>query len=130
MQGYDGLNRAVDGDVVAVELLPEDQWSAPSEIILQNDDVDDEGNFFPFRFFFFHHHITCEYFILGFAEEIVEKVLKVETKKEKTPTGKIVGIIRRKWRQYCGILQHNALQNVSLLEIFFRVKINLLKSRM
>lgn len=53
MQGYDGLNRAVDGDVVAVELLPEDQWSAPSEIILQNDDVDDEGNFFPFRLIFF-----------------------------------------------------------------------------
>lgn len=26
---------------------------------------------------------------------------------EKTPTGVIVGIIRRKWRQYCGILQIN-----------------------
>lgn len=58
--------------------------------------------------------------MLGFAEEIVEKVLKVETNKEKTPTGKIVGIIRRKWRQYCGILQQNALQNVSFLEILLR----------
>lgn len=43
MQGYTGLNRAVDGDIVAVELLPEEQWSAPSEIVLQDDENNDEG---------------------------------------------------------------------------------------
>lgn len=29
---------------------------------------------------------------------------KVDSEDEITPTGKVVGIIRRKWRQYCGIL--------------------------
>jgi len=29
------------------------------------------------------------------------------------PTGHIVGIIRRKWRQYCGILQQNQIKGVS-----------------
>ncbi|XKL62471.1 hypothetical protein PGB90_002304 [Kerria lacca] len=87
IQGYIELNRAVHGDIVALELLPEEQWSAPSEIVLQDDEVDNE-------------------------EQIVEsEIIKPKTVKEKTPTGKIVGIIRRKWRQYCGILQDNILQN-------------------
>lgn len=32
---------------------------------------------------------------------------------ERRPTGRIVGIIRRKWRQYCGILQANPVKGVS-----------------
>lgn len=35
------------------------------------------------------------------------------TNKEKQPTGKVVGIIKRKWRQYCGILQPNLLKGSS-----------------
>lgn len=46
MQGREGLNRAVDGDTVAVEVLPEEEWSAPSEIVLQDDgDKQDNGMF-------------------------------------------------------------------------------------
>lgn len=86
MQGRAGLNRAVDGDTVAVRLLSEDEWVCPSEIILE-----DEGE----------------------GDDIVDDVatkedeLKKATKKKSgaKPTGRVVGIIRRKWRQYCGILQ-------------------------
>lgn len=85
MQGHDGLNRAVDGDIVAVELFDESSWKAPSELILQ-DDQDDPGD-------------VLEQVNLP-AEVAVE---------EKQPTGKVVGIIRRKWRQYCGILQINPI---------------------
>lgn len=79
----------MDGDIVAIELFPEDQWKSPSDIILQDDqedpgDVLDQENAMP--------------------EE--SKAVKVE---DKTPTGKVVGIIRRKWRQYCGILQLNPI---------------------
>lgn len=41
-----------------------------------------------------------------------DKSLEIETEptnEEKIPTGKVVGIIRRKWRQYCGILQANPI---------------------
>lgn len=44
MQGHAGLNRAVDGDTVVLELLPEDKWVAPSDIVLE-DLEDDPGNF-------------------------------------------------------------------------------------
>lgn len=90
IQGRDALNRAVDGDIVAVEILPEEKWTAPSEIILQDDQenpddaLEDEANFLP--------------------------QIKATEVAERSPTGRIVGIIRRKWRQYCGILQPNLVQ--------------------
>ncbi|XP_066596305.1 exosome complex exonuclease RRP44 [Prorops nasuta] len=91
IQGRANLNRAIDGDLVAIELLPEAEWSAPSEIILQDEQEADGGN--------------------G-LEEDEEELTKIpaEAKSEKTPTGKVVGIIRRKWRQYCGILQPSEMK--------------------
>jgi len=95
VQGRTNLNRAVDGDVVAVEILPNDQWSTPSEIVLQdeeNADTDDVPE----------------------DERILTKQ-NISKIKKKVPTGKIVGIIRRKWRQYCGILQPSAIKGVRIL---------------
>lgn len=84
VQGHAGLNRAVDGDTVALELLPESEWVAPSDIVLE-DAEDDPGD------------------ILD-DEAKMEKEKAKSKKVEREPTGRIVGIIRRKWRQYCGIL--------------------------
>jgi len=47
-------------------------------------------------------------------EEENALVKSKEMQVEKVPTGHIVGIIRRKWRQYCGILQQNHIKGVSL----------------
>lgn len=81
LQGREGLNRAVDGDIVAIELLPEAEWTGPSEIILQ-DDQEDPGDVLE-----------------------IEAASLPTAKIERQPTGRVVGIIRRKWRQYCGMLQ-------------------------
>ena len=43
-------------------------------------------------------------FPLDHDKEIIEQAIKA---KDIQPTGQIVGIIRRKWRQYCGMLQEN-----------------------
>lgn len=84
----------MDGDIVAIELLPESEWTAPSEIVLEDktdDPIDDNVN-----------------------ENETENLLHESGNlKEKTPTGRIVGIIKRKWRQYCGILQRNVLEGSS-----------------
>ncbi|XP_034936260.1 exosome complex exonuclease RRP44 [Chelonus insularis] len=90
VQGRAGLNRAIDGDIVAIELLPEEEWSIPSELVLEEDDnEEDPGD------------------VLDEEKEILEQ--KPIKEVERTPTGRIVGIIRRKWRQYCGILQPNVV---------------------
>lgn len=96
VQGREGLNRAVDGDTVALELLPEEEWSAPSEIVLQDDDTSDNDD------------------LLNEEEQLIKEKKKA---KEKQPTGRIVGIVRRKWRQYCGILQNNPVKG-SVRHIF------------
>lgn len=105
MQGRTNLNRAVDGDIVAIEILPDNQWSAPSEIVLQDeentDDADDADD------------VTKD-------EKVLAKASSLKTK-EKVPTGKIVGIIRRKWRQYCGILQPSPIKGVRICHIVTQI---------
>nr|XP_002132066.1 exosome complex exonuclease RRP44 [Ciona intestinalis] len=76
IQGRLNLNRAVHEDVVAVEMLPEDQWSNPSGVILD---------------------VTVQP-----GAEITDSEKK---KSSGVPTGKVVGIIKRSWRPYCGILE-------------------------
>jgi exosome complex exonuclease DIS3/RRP44 len=69
-----------------VELLKEEEWVCPSEIVLEDEGVGDEN-----------------------VDDVATKEdeLKKATKRKSgaKPTGKVVGIVRRKWRQYCGILQ-------------------------
>ena len=35
IQGHQNLNRAVHSDVVAIEMLAEDDWSCPSSLVLE-----------------------------------------------------------------------------------------------
>lgn len=85
------MNRVVDGDVVAIELLPESKWSAQSEVILQDDDEEDKDDIIQ-------------------DEKYLQKMIMNTNASTKQPTAKIVGIIRRKWRQYCGILLQNPIK--------------------
>lgn len=91
LQGRLAQNRAVDGDIVAIELLPEDQWSVPSDLVIQ-DEEEDPGD--------------------SLEDEDQLKATKLPKNVERTPTGIVVGIIRRKWRQYCGILQPSLVKGV------------------
>ncbi|KAL1139192.1 hypothetical protein AAG570_009251 [Ranatra chinensis] len=84
IQGRECLNRAIDGDTVAVEILPKDQWKAPTNIVLPD-------------------------------EEIISKVEAEIDDADKQVTGKVVGIVQRKWKQYCGILQPSPVPGVSIL---------------
>uniref|UniRef100_A0A673CVA2 Exosome complex exonuclease RRP44 n=1 Tax=Sphaeramia orbicularis TaxID=375764 RepID=A0A673CVA2_9TELE len=77
LQGLQNLNRAVHQDVVAVQLLPRDHWVAPSSVVLQDEGMAKDEN--P-------------------EEEEEEKAVSVK------PTGKVVGIIKRNWRPFCGML--------------------------
>ncbi|XP_063619441.1 exosome complex exonuclease RRP44 [Cydia splendana] len=84
LQGHIGINRAVDGDLVAIEVFPKEEWRKPSDIVLE-DKADDPGDLLE-------------------EEAVLLKNAQPAGDDEITPTGKVVGIIRRKWRQYCGIL--------------------------
>ncbi|XP_062581168.1 exosome complex exonuclease RRP44-like [Saccostrea cucullata] len=94
IQGLQHLNRAVHDDIVAVEMLEEEEWSCPSSMILvhteDKDDTDEEEE-----------------------EKTLEKKRRKVPKELRQPTGKVVGIIKRNWRQYCGMLQPSMLKQAT-----------------
>jgi exosome complex exonuclease DIS3/RRP44 len=105
--GRENMNRAVQGDIVAIEVFSEREWKAPTnEVVdqdcelvsyftritltklkatLKNDDADESDE-------------------EGERVYMDEKVLRTEVPSrsisEKQPTGRIVGIIKRNWRAY------------------------------
>lgn len=97
MQGRSGLNRAVDGDIVAVEVFDKKQWTAPSDIILEDECTPE----------------TAVEDVLNKENEL--KNASVGKDKDVRPTGRVVGIIRRRWRQYCGILQPGSFDSLRQL---------------
>uniref|UniRef100_I3IVR5 Protein DIS3 homolog n=1 Tax=Oreochromis niloticus TaxID=8128 RepID=I3IVR5_ORENI len=83
IQGLQNLNRAVHQDVVAVQLLPRSEWVAPSSVVLQDEGTgkDDED-----------------------AEEEEGNLRTAAAEAARKPTGKVVGVIKRNWRPFCGML--------------------------
>ncbi|KZO91801.1 RNB-domain-containing protein [Calocera viscosa TUFC12733] len=97
--GRTDLNRAVAGDIVAVELYPESEWKAPGDevvdqdVALANDDADDsEGE------------------DASAAAETERRLAQREAADardvarrnplERHPTGRVVGVVKRNWRAY------------------------------
>lgn len=106
--GRENINRAVDGDVVVVEVLPKDQWKEPStqiieeETVTKNENADaDEGD--------------------DLISEKERKALQEEVKRTQgktgeghlQPTAKVVGVIKRNWRQYVGHIDQSSVSQSS-----------------
>ncbi|XP_041055302.1 exosome complex exonuclease RRP44 [Carcharodon carcharias] len=88
VRGLKNLNRAIHEDVVAVELLPKGKWVAPSAVVLQDEgqveaDEEDEKE--------------------GFLKNITAKTFS-------KPSGKVIGIIKRNWRSYCGMISKSQIK--------------------
>ncbi|KAK5968788.1 DIS3 exosome endoribonuclease and 3'-5' exoribonuclease [Trichostrongylus colubriformis] len=89
-----GGNRAIDGDIVAVQLLPEEEWSLPEKKVRLRDvedlemKADDEAE----------------------ADDSEEVPKAKRPKLATVPTAKVVGIMKRNWRPYCGILMRSQLK--------------------
>ncbi|EPQ31086.1 uncharacterized protein PFL1_01275 [Pseudozyma flocculosa PF-1] len=97
--GREAMNRAIDGDIVAVQILPKEEWKAATEEVidadaaLRNDDVegsDGEGG----------NEEDDEEARLARKEQADAEANARSTKGEPQPTGKVVGIVRRNWRSY------------------------------
>ena len=95
--GRESSNRSVSGDVVVVEILPKNQWKQPStkivdeEAMNQNEGADDEE--------------TSQ----AIVTEGERRVLQDEVKSahqagadRAQPTARVVGVMKRSWRQYVG----------------------------
>ncbi|KAG9510647.1 Exosome complex exonuclease RRP44, partial [Fragariocoptes setiger] len=94
IQGRESINRAMQDDVVVIEILPESMWKSTSDIVILpdatgRDDVVDEGD------------RDQENMLLAMSQANKDSL----PGGAKRPTGKVVSIVKRSWRQYCGSLR-------------------------
>ncbi|KAK4173685.1 putative mitotic control protein [Triangularia setosa] len=102
--GRENINRAVDGDLVVVEVLPKDQWKEPSIQVIEEDAITKNEN-------------PDAEESDDFVSEKERKALQEEVKRthSKTteghaqPTAKVVGVIKRNWRQYVGHIDQSSV---------------------
>lgn len=104
--GRENSNRSVSGDVVVVEVLPKDQWKAPSskileeEVINKNDNADAEDG----------EAVITEQERRALQEE-VKRAHGKTTEGKPQPTARVVGIIKRNWRQYVGHVDRDSVKS-------------------
>ncbi|KAJ6809856.1 exosome complex exonuclease RRP44-like protein A [Iris pallida] len=96
IHGRSNMNRAFDGDIVAVELLPQDQWHEGESSIIADDEDDEEDDV----------HLAP-----SSADDAPRSINQVQHAAASTltvssrPVGRVVGIIKRNWHSYCGSLE-------------------------
>lgn len=106
--GRENGNRAVSGDVVVVEVLPQDQWKAPStkiveeETLTKNENAEAEEG----------ETIVSEKERRALQEE-VKRAHGQSTEGKPQPTARVVGIIKRNWRQYVGHIDKDSVRSTS-----------------
>ena len=108
--GRESSNRAVSGDVVVVEVLPKSQWKAPSTKIIEEETLNrnenaetEEGD---------GEAVVTEQERRALQEE-VKKTHGRSTEGRPQPTARVVGVIKRNWRQYVGHVDGNATSTAS-----------------
>lgn len=108
--GRENSNRAVSGDVVVVEVLPKSQWKAPSTKIIEEETLNknenaetEEGE---------GEAVVTEQERRALQEE-VKKTQGHSTEGRPQPTARVVGVIKRNWRQYVGHVDGNASSKIS-----------------
>ncbi|KAK4560413.1 exosome catalytic subunit dis3 [Recurvomyces mirabilis] len=108
IQGRENSNRAVSGDIVVIEVLPKDQWKAPSSKVIEEEDVGKNES-----------AEVDEDSPEGIVSERERRALQDEVKKahgqstegQKQPTARVVGIVKRNWRQYVGHIDRDSVRS-------------------
>lgn len=95
--GRENINRAIDSDVVVVEVLPKDQWKEPSTTIIEEESVTKDENADGED----GQELVSERERKLLQDE-VRKTHSKGTEGRAQPTAKVVGVIKRNWRQYVG----------------------------
>lgn len=94
--GRTNMNRAFDCDIVAVELLPQEQWHEEKSLfIAAEEDDEDEDDV----------HLAPSSADDAPRTASVTAAGAGESSAPGRPSGRVVGIIKRNWHSYCGSLE-------------------------
>ena len=106
--GRENSNRAVNGDVVVVEILPKSQWKLPSTQIIEDEALNKDENPDAED----GEAIVTEQEKRALQDE-VKKVQGRGSEGRPQPTAKVVGVIKRNWRQYVGHIDSSSASSRS-----------------
>ncbi|PTB69887.1 RNB-domain-containing protein [Trichoderma citrinoviride] len=95
--GRENINRSIDGDVVVVELLPQDQWKSPSTKIIEEEAITKDENADTEE----RQDFISDKERKALQEE-VKRTQRASGENQLQPTAKVVGVVKRNWRQYVG----------------------------
>ncbi|KAI5854733.1 hypothetical protein BZA05DRAFT_472542 [Tricharina praecox] len=95
--GRENINRAVSGDLVVVELLPQDQWKQPSSKILEEESLNKNDNPETDQ----PEAVETEQERRALIEE-AKRSQGNSAEGKPQPTAKVVGVVKRNWRYYVG----------------------------
>ncbi|KAF3910176.1 hypothetical protein ABW21_db0200754 [Orbilia brochopaga] len=96
--GLENMNRAVDGDLVVVELLPQELWKRQSDKLVDQDTLTKNENADVDEV----EAIVTERERRALVDE-AKRIQRSQDESQKVqPTAKIVGIVKRNWRSYVG----------------------------
>lgn len=111
--GREAMNRSVDGDVVVVELLPESEWKAPTDEVIDEAVVEDDQ--------------AADSDAEEVDDDAERKEARAEAKEralaerkaaykasERQPTGKVVGVLKRQWRPFVCHLDRASLSSAAV----------------
>ncbi|XP_047182659.1 exosome complex exonuclease RRP44 homolog A-like [Vigna umbellata] len=95
--GRSNMNRAFDGDIVAAELLPQDQWQEVSSLSIAGEAEDENED--------------EDVHLAPNSADVAPRTIPQQGSSGQVnavpsrPSGRIVGIIKRNWHSYCGSLE-------------------------
>ncbi|KAI1006907.1 Exosome complex exonuclease [Podosphaera aphanis] len=102
--GRENINRAVQGDVVVIEILPKDQWKESSTKIIEDETINKYENADAED----KESVVTERERKALQEE-VKTVHGKSSEGRPQPTARVVGIIKRNWRQYVGHVDESSV---------------------
>lgn len=97
--GRENSNRAVQGDIVVVEVLPKSQWKAPSAKIVEEESLNKNENAESND----GEAVVTEQERRALQEEVKKAQVK-GSEVRLQPTARVVGVVKRNWRQYVGLV--------------------------
>ncbi|POS87282.1 RNB-domain-containing protein [Erysiphe pulchra] len=84
--GRENINRAIQGDMVVVEVLPKDQWKQPSTKIIEDETINQYEN-----------------------ADAEDGEASQSSEGRPQPTARVVGVLKRNWRQYVGHVDESSV---------------------
>ncbi|KAI9489424.1 mitotic control protein dis3 [Zychaea mexicana] len=93
--GRKNMNRCIQGDIVAVEILPKEQWKKNTSLAVEEEEDEEKM----------------------YGEDSLDADMKDAEDNNPDevgePTARIVGVIRKKWRPYCGFIVKKSVHSKS-----------------